>query len=306
MEQHAMPQGQMEGNTSSRGEGAPSSQDSLCALPALELHPLYAPLEEGRATVLVLPDSLQRYCPEPAPGPTELFAGRVVASPLPKRHYPLRPVDTAAEGIALGVLLLMTALTVTIRLRYWTQYVDYISFLWNPRSLRRIEEGASGRLATFNSLCDLLYILSSSYVLWRAWLLFEGKGRVGSPLLLLYITLGIGAYYALRLIALHMGPALIREKEAGAVIWRQEQYARRIMWFVLLLFDTTSTYSKGIGMEASIWVGLILVLGTAAYTWIRMGVTFIHKSYRPFYFFLYLCALELLPIVCCLRWLSII
>ncbi len=278
-------------------------QDTVCPIPEVSTQPAKS---LGAPSALVLPDSLAQLSNSAWQHSTILLSQQVVRSPIPRKHYPLSQGNQATGITALGSLLILITLAVVVRTWFWQQYLDYTSFLRNPRSLQRIEEGASGRVNGFNRLCDLLFVLSSAYFLWRFALHFGLGAQVASPMLLVYITIGTAGYYYLRYAALHLGPVLLEEPEVASLIWRQEQYAGRMLWLVLVIIDAFCTYSKGLGMEASFWAGVALLSGAILYSWLRVGLTFANKGYRPFYFFLYLCALEALPILSALRWVNVL
>ncbi len=210
------------------------------------------------------------------------------------------PADTPAY-LGPATLLLLVGVAVLVRLRYWGHYLLHLSLLRDARSIRRMELEATVKMEVFNSMGDILFALTCGYLIWRSVLFFGLQESVPSIRVYLLAMAFSAGYVLVRFLGLHLGPLLLGDGDAARTLWRQEEYSARLVWLPLLLVDITATYSGVWGARVALLSGLALIATSSLYTWVRVGLTFLGKGYRPFFFFLYFCGLEIVPILLMLK-----
>ncbi len=254
-------------------------------------------------SALTLPEGVARLAQLKPEAPAELWAGSLQRPPIqpPSSQRPSAPMANTPPYLGPATLLLLAGIAVVLRLRYWSHYTLHLTLLRDPRSIRRMELEATVKLDVFNSLGDILFTLTSGYLLWRSVLFFGLAGDATSLQVYLLSMAFTAGYVLLRFLGLHLGPLLLGDTDAASTLWRQEEYCARLAWLPLLLLNVCATYTGTWGTRIALLCGLALMAASGLYTWVRVALTFVGKGYRPFYFFLYFCGLEIMPALLMLK-----
>lgn len=292
--------------------------DSIFPHPIRTQQPLWAPFFRQQPFALRIPDSTPHLIEYPKPLGCEVFIGGSHPSPssdstvLPLHSLADIPRQTSRHSAACPTLSLvsvciMVLLIVLLRMHSWPRFFTHCSYLTRRRNPARSEGDTSAKQQIFYVLSDLLGITSLSYFLWRALILLELPLRTPfpHPHPLLVITLFVSTCYLLRYLILIMWSRLAEAPKAGPIIWLQRQLFPRILWIFLFPLNLALTYSRPSAQPGTLYIGFAILAISLAYSWINVALTFRRKKYPPLHFFLYLCALEIAPILLAIRGLKL-
>lgn len=276
---------------------ADSLQTPLHTFPEVSLDSMYTWLIYPRDTVMPVKSS-GRSDPFFSPLPARTWAE--------KQYNPLPPPPSSAparlsNAILLVFLIVATLLAVLIRLRFWKYYNDYIKVLFHPRSVFRLWEVEGPHLLQFHVVTDAVVLLSLSAILWAG-------GRVvlpsftaevwGFPLFFVVFS----GYYFYRYGVVYGATHLLAQPQAGVNLWRQYAYVHRLLWPLYLGVAYWALFASPPLTYVFSYFGLLLYVLTTLYALVRLCLTFVYFHYNLFFYFLYLCAIEIAPLLAAIRW----
>lgn len=238
--------------------------------------------------------------------------------PLPSRtwtekqyHPQSAPTDTVSNFSILTffVAVLCSLLFLFIRRRYWKYYSEYFQLLFHPRSLQRVYEIDGLGITTFHILIDGIFFLSLSLLFVRLFHNFfslEQHLPFYSIFFFPVVVFFFFSLYSLRYLILYASSRLIGQAGAAMLIWRQYMYIHRFLVPTYLLLALLALFSSPVISTCFAISGVGLYVLASLYALLRIFVAFLWQHYNLFYYFLYLCVLEIAPIVGLLRWLQFV
>jgi len=148
---------------------------------------------------------------------------------------------------------------------------------------------------------DAVVLISLSAILWAgARVLFPELTNLfwGFPLFFAVFTV----YYFYRYGLVYLGTHLLAQPSVGANLWRQYAYVHRLLWPLYLAVAYWALFgSQPLALIFS-YFGLALYGVTTVYAIVRLFLTFFYFRHNLFFYFLYLCALEIAPPLAAIRW----
>lgn len=265
--------------------------------PRVSLDSMYTWLVYPRDTAVV-EKSVRKVEPFSPPLPARTWAE--------KQYQALPPPESLSSVklsnvVLLSFLIVATLLAVLIRLRFWKYYNDYIKVLFHPRSVFRLWEVEGPHLLQFHIVADAVVLISLSAILWAgARVLFPELTNLfwGFPLFFAVFTV----YYFYRYGLVYLGTHLLAQPAVGANLWRQYTYVHRLLWPLYLAVAYWALFgSQPLALIFS-YFGLALYGVTTVYAIVRLCLTFFYFRHNLFFYFLYLCALEIAPPLAAIRW----
>ena len=241
------------------------------------------------------------------------------APPLPTRTWnekqyqalPMRDrwfLQEDTTSLAFAFILLAALFAMFLRFRFWKYYSDYRKLFFHPRSLLRLSEWDEPHPGQFHFYSDVLVIILLSLQLWWSFRLpfFRASEFPVSNLWLLpMVFVGFLILYAYKIGLLHLASRLIRQPEVAHHLWRQHNYVHRVLWPYYFAIVFLSMFNIPWLQVVFIYAGVLLIFATWLYGLFRVLLTFIYFRYNLFFYFLYLCALEIGPFLGLIRWLEL-
>lgn len=223
-----------------------------------------------------------------------------------KQYLPLPPPPSQVptqwvHGLLFLFLVAATLLAILLRLYFTRYYKDYIKVLFHPRSVFRLREVEGPHLLQFHVLTDAVVLLSLGAILFAGIRSFFPEVASSPWSFPAFFALFV-AYYAYRFALLYGASHLIVQPLAGVNLWRQYAYVHRLLWPLYLFVAYWALFASSPLAQFFSYVGLGLYAVTTLYAWVRVLLTFVYCHYNLFYYFLYLCVLEIAPILAIFRW----
>lgn len=169
----------------------------------------------------------------------------------------------------------------------------------------RIFEDNSALQKQLDIILYVLYIFSAGLILYVVEIRFELEpyGLSGGRLYLLNLAF-IGLVFLARVILINAVGFFFNTR----VIFREYLYNlfifNKLIGVILLPLLLFVVYTEGILMEVFQWIALVCLILVLSMRMIRAGIFSFRKGVSIFYMFLYLCALEIAPLVLLYRWLE--
>lgn len=211
--------------------------------------------------------------------------------------------DPWVSGVSLTLLLLLSFVALATR----RTFLDYLQRfgsmrLFTSQSLRAVES-TTPLERQFYWFADACWLLTAAYMLWRG-LLFYCPDCFGGyhPLLgLAFCLMALLVYTGLRVLTLTLAGRLTRDRELGISLLENMSVGQRMLWVPLLVAALLSTYTTPTLRAIFFWVGGAIVVVVLLSRWLRLALAFRHRGGRVFYYFLYICAVEMFPLLLLLK-----
>lgn len=293
--------------------------DSLFPYSAPPLRPVWQPFLSPTPAALNIPDTIAHRIAPPELPSGSLFEAGEAAIPYsvagqtldsatihaPRTQYRLegRPAVTSLVAIsAIAVLLIL------LRLYAWPRFLANCRAVFRGQALARIDADSSTQQKGFYLIADLLYIVTLALFLWRG--LSTSGLELHVPLIanssFLFMLVVLVGRYALQYLVLLSGCTLLNAPANAQMLWRHRQLLPRVYWMPLVILAVSATYAPPAFQPSALYAGYVLLPLVLIYICGRVAVTFSRLKLRPFYYFLYLCALELAPILLVAKWINIL
>ncbi len=287
--------------------------DTVCPFTPSGLPTNPFPLTEPYPAALHLPDTLLR--PLPQANASYVFhagaiphraQGEFRAETL-VRTTPEPPLSGDVQASSLAFIIGVAFVSAFALLLYRIRYKEFFSAWANNRTTIRVEQAHASSTTRHAALFDLLYVLLLGYTVWYAALriLPNGAEQLGSPWILALFLGAALARYLYQFIVLHLCSLLLGQGAAGRQLWAQTQHPNRLAWLPLLFVAIAFTLVPSPGSRPFLYVALGLLALVILLRIVRLIAAFHCYRLHYFYFLLYLCALEFLPILLVCKWLKL-
>jgi hypothetical protein len=203
------------------------------------------------------------------------------------------------------LLFVMLGLLAWIRMYYGSQLFQLFQASANYQVAYRMFKDNSALQNQLDNILNGLYYLSFAYFIYMIELRFQWFP---------YTLSGLGLYaFNLLLVMLWNFSRILLLNLSGFFfesmgIFREYLYNsfiyNKIVGVVLLPVLIFVVYTRGMVQEAIFWICLAMLAGVVVMRAIRGFVFSSKKDVSIFYMFLYLCALELAPLILLYRWLE--
>jgi hypothetical protein len=202
-------------------------------------------------------------------------------------------------------LFLLLAFIAWIRLNYGNILVQTAHAASNFQVATRMFNDNSIVQRQLDNVLYICYLLSAAFVLylleerygWRPY------GASGFVLYLFNLALLLGLFFARMLLANLTGIVFNQRKLYQEYLYNMFIF-NKLLGLVVLPLLVFVLYSRGIFLEIASWVLLASLSAVIVLRVLRAFVFSFKKNVSIFYMFLYLCALEIAPLVLLYRWLE--
>lgn len=292
--------------------------DSVFPYPIRNPESLWVPFLSHRPAALAIPDTVHQLVKFPTSRAGYVFTGGTRATcrtdaallfPSTAQNLPRGEVGTTNYSNALtllwlGVIVLMVTI---VRISSWPRLKAHLAYLLRGRLATRPDRDASVKQKIFYIFSDLLFIASVAFFGWMAIPHCDFVELTSSPPshTLFFLCAFFIARYLIQYLTLAAGSALINSSAACGAIWWQRQLLTRTLWLVFLPLNLVLAYTNPSAQIFALRIGVVLLVLTLIFGWVRVATTFYKERYHPLYFFLYLCALELAPFLLAGKWLNL-
>ena len=269
---------------------------------------------DGRGYVaLRLSDSLPKLIAPPKP---EVQVAPFKGGEIPLAHHgvlTVQPLQDKGEPLVLqrvdmvfGLFFLVgyALLTAVARIYFRETTRKYVGLLFRRRTVEMLETVSALNVLGFNLLADLLYCLVLGYLGWLLLPLGSVEWLEGMPPygVVAILTGLIFTRYALQGVVIFTAGWLTNRAGGAYTIWRQLQFINRLAWLPLFVLAIPLTFLSTGVWDTALRIGVLVLLGAVLlYRVLRVAVVFARYRFGVFYYFLYLCALELAPLLFILR-----
>jgi len=200
-------------------------------------------------------------------------------------------------------IFILLAFLAWVKMTYWQQLVQSLQassnmqvanrlMLANNLLQRQLDNILYGFY--FFSFGLLLYILEVRYDL-------HPYGLQGIAMYLFNVIL-LSALFFVRMLALNLCGGIFDRVKTFREYFYHSQVFNQVAGLVLLPLLVFVVYSRGILGEVFFYLALLTVLGLFAMRLLRGFIFSFRKEVSVFYMFLYLCALEIAPLLIVYRW----
>lgn len=229
--------------------------------------------------------------------------GVLTVQPLQDKGEPLM-LQRVDMVFGLGFLVVYALLTAVARIYFRETTRKYVGLLFRRRSVESLETVSALNVLGFNLLADLLYCLVLGYLGWLLLPLGSVEWLEGVPPygVVAILTGLIFTRYLLQGVVIFTSGWLTNRASGAYTVWRQLQFINRLAWLPLFVLAIPLTFLSTGVWGAALRMGVLLLLGAVLlYRVLRVAVVFARYRFGAFYYFLYLCALELTPLLFILR-----
>jgi len=233
------------------------------------------------------------------PGKTSYpAAGHVNTVPRPSATFPVRERETGNHDWLLGIFLFITFLFIWIRLfygRFFSVLLNAFSSLQLAIKLFRERNILQSRVSI---VIDFIYLLALSLFLFVlsahfGWL----SGKRESIYVFLAIFNVVVLYAVLRSVVLKITGFVFDNGAVFAEYTHHVYVINKVAGIFLFPVVVLSHYLPDAIVPVLQWTGILLCVGAFIFKIIRSYQIIIRKHIPLFYLFLYLCTLEILPLL---------
>ena len=221
----------------------------------------------------------------------------------------LRPeIGLGMATQSIGTVLLLTLVVVALPWR------EQVAAFFHRRGIARLfqvdiphPQGVQSAVASKKiTIGDAMWAFCLAYMLWLGILLWKPSIQgLDARIAGLIVTAAMFAALLLyRYLALRVAKAAAGADQTLDLVWLNTNQPGRVFWLPMLLFLFVVTYSQP-GQQEAIWLGGLVAVAAIFLLRIFKAInTFRTCHVGSFYLFLYLCALEILPLLLMGKWLS--
>ena len=202
-------------------------------------------------------------------------------------------------------LLILLACLAGIRIFYGSILMQTLESSVSFQVATRIFADNSGLQKQLDIILNVFYIFTAGIILFIAEIRFglEPYGLSG-VLLYLFNLLLLGALFLARMVLIHATGFLFNKRSIHREYLYNIFIYNKLIGIILLPLLLFVIYTDGILMVVLQWTTVVAVSVILLMRLIRGFVFSLRKGVSIFYMFLYLCALEMAPLILLYRWLE--